>query len=93
MRRNATFWDKFWRDRRGKVVIYQTPNRYLIGWAILAAVSLFTNGTLANVLWYLSLALLAVWAALEIWQGANYFRRCLGAVMAILIVVMLFRLI
>ena len=92
MRRNATFWDKFWRDRRGDVVIYQTPNRYLISWALLATASLFTNGTLANVRWYLSLVVLAVWAVLEIWQGANYFRRCLGAVVIMLIVLMLFRL-
>ena len=76
-------WDKFWRDDRGHVVIWQPPNIWLIVWAALDFASLFFNGAVSNVLWYLGSASLIIWALLEVFQGVNYFRRTLGAVVLI----------
>ncbi|HWB38974.1 MAG TPA: hypothetical protein VG604_01915 [Candidatus Saccharimonadales bacterium] len=85
-------WDKFWRDDRGHVVIYQTPNAWLIAWAVLDFASLFFNGVLSSVLWYLGSASIIIWALFEIFQGVNYFRRTLGAVVLLLAIASIFSL-
>lgn len=77
-------WDKIWRDRRGHIVIWQMPNAWLFGWAGLTTVSLFFNGTVANVLSTIASASLVVWSLLEIFKGVNYFRRALGLVVLIM---------
>lgn len=84
-------WDKFWKDKDGNVVIWQRPNAWLITWVVLTLASLFINGTLSYILWYASLADLAVWAILEVWKGVNYLRKCLGAVVLLLIILALFK--
>lgn len=72
-------WDKIWRDKHGKVVIYQNPNWALIGWAVVTFVSLIVpRGTAQEVLLHISQGLLAIWSLLEIFKGVNYFRRALG---------------
>lgn len=87
-----SLWDKIWRDRNGNVVIYQNPNRYLIAWVILAFLSMFSNSAVGQILWNISLAVLALWAVLEIWKGVNYFRRAFGAFVLLLVVLAVFRL-
>jgi ABC-type uncharacterized transport system permease subunit len=76
-------WDKFWRDEEGRVVIWQTPNAWLIGWATATFVSLFFNGRTADVLTFIGSVSLIVWSVLEVTKGANYFRRLLGLVVLI----------
>ena len=73
-------WDYFWKDDNGKVVIYQRPNIYLIGWIIVTVISLFTEGSIATILGYVGSGLLIIWALLEIFKGVNYFRRTLGVI-------------
>lgn len=73
-------WDHFWKDRHGKVVIYQRPNLPLLGWLGLTLASLFTEGTVSSVLGYAASASLVVWALLELFTGVNYFRRTLGVI-------------
>jgi hypothetical protein len=85
-RDNRDLWDRFWRDRHGRIVIYQTPNLWLIGWAVLAFISLFSSNKLANIFWWASLILLAVWSLLEIFRGVNYFRRSFGVLVLLLII-------
>ena len=34
-------WDRVWKDRQGKVVVYQHPSALIIGWAVLSFISLF----------------------------------------------------
>jgi hypothetical protein len=76
-----SLWDKTWRNRRGEVVIFQMPNIWLIVWVVLTCVSLLASShSMANVFWWLSSGVLAIWALLEIFKGANYFRRALGLV-------------
>ena len=84
-------WDKFWKDKDGNVVVWQTPNMWLIAWVVLTLASLFINGTVSYVLWYASLAALAIWAIREIWKGVNYLRKGLGAVILLLIILALFK--
>lgn len=88
---NRDLWDKFWKDKDGNVVVWQRPNAWLIAWVVLTLGSLFINGTVSNVIWYGSLAVLAIWAILEVWKGVNYLRKCLGAVVLLLIVLALFK--
>ena len=92
MKRQRSLWDKIWKNNRGEVVIYQRPNLPLIGRMVLTAGSLFLDGRPADVAWYAGLLSLAVWAGLELLQGVNYFRRALGGVVAVAIVVMAARL-
>ena len=86
-------WDKIWRDEHGDIVIYQRPNALLIAWVVLTLASIFVpTGMPENIIWWLSLAVLAVWAALEIWKGVDYFRRALGTVVMILVLLAAFKL-
>lgn len=80
-RQKRDLWDKIWRDNKGQVVIWQTPNLPLIGWAVLTAISMFiSNNKLANILALVGAFLLAIWALAEIIKGVNYFRRFLGVI-------------
>lgn len=87
------WWDKFWKDKHGEVVVYQHPNIWLSVWVLLALVSLFVSENLADVLWHISLGVLAIWALLEIFKGVNYFRRTMGAVVLLLVVLAAFRIV
>lgn len=80
-------WDKFWKDKHGDVVVYQHPNAFVIAWLVLTLVSLFTTGKVADIFWYVALAVLTVWALLEIFKGVNYLRRVFGGFVLLLIVV------
>jgi hypothetical protein len=77
-RDSRSLWSKTWRNRQGKVVIWQTPNLPLIAWAGLTFFSLMVNGRLADILSWLGSAGLIIWSLLEIFKGVNYFRRALG---------------
>lgn len=73
-------WNKFWKDRSGKVVIWQTPNLLLFAWIILALIlGVIDKGRPEQLIQILASLLLGVWAILEIISGVNYFRRLLGA--------------
>jgi len=84
-------WDRFWKDKHGKVVIWQFPNVFLIGWAVLTTLSLFFNGHIADIFSWVGSAALIIWALLEITKGTNYFRRALGLVVLIAAVMSLIK--
>jgi hypothetical protein len=83
------FWDKLWRDRQGRIAIWQTPNLPLIGWLVLTCLSLLFSGHLADVLSWLGSAALIIWALLEVFKGASYFRRALGLLILVMSVMSL----
>jgi hypothetical protein len=86
-----SLWDRFWKDKRGEVIIYQRPNFWLITWAVVSVVSIFApHGKPADVLWYIGTGFLSVWALLEIFKGVNYFRRLLGVIVLIMIIASFF---
>jgi hypothetical protein len=78
-----SLWDKIWLDRQGRFVIWQTPNIWLIIWAVLTFASLFISGRLASDLSFVGDIFLVIWCLLEILKGVNYFRRLLGIVVLI----------
>ena len=79
----SDLWDKIWRDDEGRVVIWQNPNKWLIGWLIFTFLSLFFTGLTADILGWIGSAALIIWSLLEIFKGANYFRRGLGFIVLI----------
>jgi hypothetical protein len=89
--RHEDWWDRIWRDKRGNIVIFQWPNVWLIAWAILDIISIVTMGTVSNIFWWLANATLAVWALLEVTKGVNYFRRGLGVIVLILLILSVFK--
>lgn len=84
-------WNSIWRDKHGRIVLYQHPSPLLIGWLVLTIASLFVTGNLGNIVWYVALAVLAVWALLEVFKGVNYFRRILGLIVLVLIIAALLK--
>lgn len=81
--RQRNLWDRTFKDERGRFVIWQTPNAFLIAWAVLTIVSLLTSGRLADVFSWIGSAALIAWSLLEIFKGMNYFRRALGLLVLI----------
>lgn len=89
--RQQDLWDKFWKDKTGRIVVWQRPNVWLIAWVVLTLVSLFLNGVVSNIIWYVALADLALWAVLEMWKGVNYLRRLLGLIVLVLVIMAVFK--
>jgi len=86
-------WDKFWKDKDGNYAIFRRPNALLIAWVVLTLGSLFApHGIAENVFWWASLAVLAAWSLLEIFKGVNYFRRVLGVLVLVLVILAAFKL-
>lgn len=79
-------WDRFWYDRRGRFVVWQMPNVWLIAWAVLTFVSLFFTSHTGNVIAFIGTGFLAIWSILEILKGVNYFRRILGLVVLVFVI-------
>lgn len=73
-----SLWDRIWRDRRGRLAVWQTPNVWLIAWAAGTTLSLFFGGRVGDVFFWIASGALVVWSFLEIFWGASYFRRVLG---------------
>ena len=87
-RKNRSFNDKLWRDAKGRVVIWQTPNWLLISWLVVSVVWLSGRaGAYSRLLFGLGTVLLVIWAVLELTRGVNLFRRILGgAVLAAILI-------
>jgi hypothetical protein len=81
-------WDKFWKDKDGNYVVWQRPNAFLIAWAVLSILTIFTTGLLSNIFWWAAEAVLVGWSVLEIWKGVNYFRKTLGVLVLLLVIMM-----
>ncbi len=88
---NRSLWDRFWRDRHGRIVIWQTPNIWLILWFIFEAISLFVGSHRVEIAsWWLATVALGIWALYEVFQGVNYLRRLLGLGIAIMTLLTVF---
>jgi len=78
------FFGHFFKDRGGKVVIGQAANPPLLAWFILSIINYFAHS--ASIAW-LAIAFLFTWAFLELYQGVNYFRRLLGLIVFVSLLV------
>jgi hypothetical protein len=83
--RHRTLWNRIWKDRQGHVVIWQMPNWFLVGWAVLTFITLFMSSKshLGDILTWIAEISLIIWALLELFRGVNYFRRALGLLVLI----------
>jgi hypothetical protein len=81
---NNPVFDKLFKDSSGKIVIAQMPNLPIIIWAVLSLLKIvYKTGTINLGLDILASLSLSVWAVQELFQGVNYFRQGLGAVVLI----------
>jgi hypothetical protein len=85
--------DKIWKDKHGKVVIYQRPNVWIIAWAVLDVVAIFAPSKhVSSLAWSIGTGVLIIWALLELVRGANYFRRALGLIVLVIAVASIFKI-
>jgi hypothetical protein len=81
--------DKTFRDDEGNIVIAQMPNLPLIVWIVTSLLTLvFTSGKINTLLDLVAYGSLFTWAWLELFQGVNYFRRTLGLVVLVGLIVL-----
>jgi hypothetical protein len=81
---NSTLFDQFFRDGTGDIIIGQPPNLPIVIWGVASLLRLiFKTGQIDFGLNLLATGALLVWAILELFQGVNYFRRALGAIVLI----------
>jgi hypothetical protein len=81
---NNPVFDKLFKDSSGKIVIAQIPNLPIIIWAVLSLLKIvYKTGRINLGLDILASVSLFVWAVQELLQGVNYFRRGLGAIVLI----------
>ena len=81
----------FFKDKDGHVIIISWPNIPLIGWIVFKVIALIvTNGKIHTGFEQLSTVLLYTWAYMETMSGVNYFRRLLGLIVLIMLVISYF---
>lgn len=79
-----TSFDQVFRDREGKIVLAQMPNLPFIVWIGATVLKLiFTTGKISIGLEVIAFGALFTWAWEELFQGINYFRRALGLIVLI----------
>ncbi|MGF1537167.1 MAG: hypothetical protein ACFB4J_11885 [Elainellaceae cyanobacterium] len=82
----TTFFDRTFRDETGSIVIAQPPNPPLLVWLVATGINLLpTGGNVEIFLETLAFGALFTWAWMELFQGVNYFRRSLGLVVLVLL--------
>ena len=83
-----TLVDKTFRDNEGNIVVAQMPNLPLIVWIVTSLLTLiFPSGKINTLLDLVAYGSLFTWAWLELFQGVNYFRRTLGLVVLVALIV------
>ena len=83
-----TLVDKTFRDNEGNIVVAQMPNLPLIVWIVTSLLTLiFPSGKINTLLDLVAYGSLFTWAWLELFQGVNYFRRALGLVVLVGLIV------
>lgn len=88
MTRKKSFSYKFWHDKDGNFVVWQKPNIFLWVWIIALVLSIVLGAnTFTHYLGVLGGISIIIWALLELVRGVNYFRRTLGLLVLLLILI------
>jgi len=77
----------FFKDKQGRIILFQAPNSPLIGWFIFTIFNLLWSSDqqkIHDLFGILSFGFIFTWAWLEITDGVNYFRRVLGLLVLII---------
>lgn len=76
-----SLFDRTFRDSQGEIVIAQKPNLPILVWLGATLLNLIpTTGNIHALADAIAFGSLFTWAWLELFQGVNYFRRALGAI-------------
>ena len=74
-------FQKFVRDKEGRIAVWQTPNLPLVAWIVFKMLSMVVaQKNLQDGFSLISSAFLFTWAFLEMTEGDSYFRRVIGLV-------------
>ena len=85
--KEATLFDRTFRDSEGNIVIAQMPNLPLIvGLGAIALQLIFPGSKLQTGADLIAFGALFTWAWQEVFEGSNYFRRALGMIVLVGIV-------
>jgi len=79
--------DRIFRDKEGHIVIWQWPNVPLWTWIIATALGFILKNTPKTIASGIGTVALVIWAALEIGWGKSLFRRLVGGIVLISILV------
>ncbi len=82
-----TLFSKIFRDKTGKVAVFQMPNIPLWIWIIATALTHGLRGNFGKISGYVALVAIIIWAGIEIWSGSSLFRRILGAAVLMAVVI------
>lgn len=85
--KRRTFVDKCFKDRDGRVLIGQLPNLPLIVCIVAAVLSWPLSDGAGQAFHLISFGALFTWGWLELFAGENYFRRSLGLLAMLALVV------
>lgn len=78
----------FFKDKQGKVVIWQRPNILLSIWILaILVLQILPDGHLKSGIAQLNSAVLFAWAYLELTSGVNYLRKSLGLVVLAAVII------
>ncbi|MBD3884913.1 hypothetical protein IFO70_24575 [Phormidium tenue FACHB-886] len=89
--KEATLFDRTFRDSEGKIVIAQPPNLpLLVGLTATLLQFILPSGNLQIGSDLVAFGTLFTWGWLELFQGVNYFRRALGLVALVSILALKF---
>ena len=78
-------FDAWFKNNKGDLALAARPNSPIITWAAAVVIGWLTNGKVESLAGAVGYGALFVWSWLELFQGVNYFRRSLGAVVLIYI--------
>jgi len=83
-----TFFNQVFHDDEGKIVLGQPPNLLIIVWITVTLLKMiFATGKINTGLEVIAFGTLFTWAWEELFQGVNYFRRALGFIVLISLIV------
>lgn len=89
--KEATLFDRTFRDSEGNIVIAQPPNLpILVGAAATLLHFVLSGGRLQSAVGLVAFGALFTWAWQELFEGVNYFRRGLGLIGLVSLVAMTF---
>lgn len=82
----------FFRDKEGRIILWQVPNLPLTIWLGATALSwIIIEENIQQSLRYLASAFLFTWAYLEATQGVSAFRKLLGLTILLVVIFNFFR--
>ncbi len=84
-------FEKIFKDDGGRFVLFQWPNFPLFAWIVCRIIIISQqDGSFKSGVALLGSAFLFTWAYLELTKGINYFRKSLGFVVLLMVIIGMF---